>query len=199
MGSPCQARRCAPLHSATDCWATGRGKQRGRAGGQEPSLNVVWGLRWAVGGRNQGQQAPDERSPYARSWLPKAPLLAPSKRSKDSPATSLGRILPISQKRKNGEGRRKRVRLLCSAPVSPRRLADRGSVCRPSTSVLLAIAHRSRGCRMQGARTRWRGVGRDWALWALRGAAAPNASRGSRWGRGVARRWGAEGGGGRHT
>lgn len=49
------------------------GKQRARAGGQEPSLNVVWGLRWAVGGRNQGQRAPEERSPYARSWLPKAP------------------------------------------------------------------------------------------------------------------------------
>lgn len=89
--------------------------------------------------------------------------------------------------------------VLCAQLQDLRRLADRGSVCRPPTSAPLAVAHGSRGCRMKGARTRWRGVGRDWALWARRGAAAPDASRGSRWGRGVARRWGARGGGGRHT
>lgn len=32
------------------------------------------------------------------------------------------------------------------------------------------------GCRLKGARTRWRGVGRDWALRAQEGAAAPRRS-----------------------
>ena len=47
------------------------------------------------------------------------------------------------------------------------------SVCSPPHSALQAITHGSWGCRMKGARTRWRGVGRDWALRAAKGAAAP--------------------------
>lgn len=46
---------------------------------------------------------------------------------------------------------------------------------------------------MKGARTRWRGAGRDWALGAQRGAAAPFASRRSRWGHGAVQCPGAEG------
>lgn len=47
------------------------------------------------------------------------------------------------------------------------------SVCSSLPPAPLAITHGGWRCRMQGARTRWRGVGRDWVLREQKGATAP--------------------------
>lgn len=90
------------------------------------------------------------------------------------------------------------MRSLCAQLQYYCRLADRGggSVCQAPRSALLAIAHGSWGCRMKGARTRWGGVGKDWALGApLRPSQPARAGGGAGWCCAPAPR----GGGGRHT
>lgn len=79
------------------------GKHRGREGRPEPGLNVGVGVQWAVGRRNQGQRALDERSPCLKPAAHGAPVGSAEKEVKILPQLPLAEILPLSQKRKKGE------------------------------------------------------------------------------------------------
>lgn len=168
-----------------------RGKQPGRAGARKPSLNVVWWVRWAVGRRNRAR-SPREEKPLPGVGCPQRPVGTAEKGVRFSRNLP---ILPISQKRKDGERTREKECVLSAQLQCHCGSADSGKGL-PAPAPLPAVARVSRGCRMKGARTRWRGVGRDWALRAQRGAEAPTASSPNRWGRGVVQCRGAEG---RHT
>lgn len=184
--------RCAPSSSTVGRRSTGRREATGpgRRAEAKSKRCLVGCAGQGVAGTGQG--ALEKRSPYLKPAAHSALLATAEKGVKILPQLADSAHFPEAPERR--EDPRNRARPFCSAPVS-RGLADRGRVCRP----LL----RSRpsppvlgGCRMKGARTRWRGVGRDGALRAQRGAEAPTASSPSRWGRGAVRSRGAAG---RHT
>lgn len=143
------------------------------------------------GSEEPGAAISDVRSPYLKSAARGAPVGSVEKGIKRVSCNSPWQILPISQKCQNEERTRRSGCILCGLLQCHCRLDDRVK-CLPPHSALLTITHDGWGYRMKGSRTRWRGVGRDRALRALKGAAAPcrvpseqvGARRGA---------WGAEG------